>query len=118
MSERRLSNRQPSLVFYDLSFADSGERFGELLDLSSDGLMALCDGPVLPGSRVALQLDIAPRMLGTRSVSFAAECRWCAPSGPSGAHACGLRVLVQDDASSRQLPHLAATMIYDSLRAF
>ena len=80
MSERRLSNRQPSLVFYDLSFADSGERFGELLDLSSDGLMALCDGPVLPGSRVALQLDIAPRMLGTRSVSFAAECRWCAPS--------------------------------------
>jgi hypothetical protein len=86
MSERRLSNRQPSLVFYDLSFADSGERFGELLDLSSDGLMALCDAPVLPGSRVALQLDIAPRMLGTRSVSFAAECRWCAPSGPSGAH--------------------------------
>ena len=118
MSERRLSNRQPSLVYYDLSFADSGERFGELLDLSSDGLMALCEAPLLPGSRVALQLDIAARMLGTRAVSFAAECRWCAPSGPAGAYACGLRVLPHDDGSSRQLPHLAATMIYDSLRAF
>ncbi|HQY68895.1 MAG TPA: PilZ domain-containing protein [Pseudomonadales bacterium] len=118
MSERRLSNRQPSLVFYDLSFADSGERFGEMLDLSSDGLMALCDAPVLPGSRVALQLDIAARMLGTRSLSFAAECRWCAPGATAGGYACGLRVLAQDDASSRQLPHLAATMVFDSLRAF
>ena len=27
MSERRISNRQASLVFYDLRFADSGERF-------------------------------------------------------------------------------------------
>ena len=118
MSERRLSNRQPSLVFYDLRFADSGERFGELLDLSGDGLMALCEAPVLPGSRVALQLDIAPRMLGTRSLSFSAECRWCAPDNDSRAYACGLLVLAQDDAASRQLPHLAATMIFDSLRAF
>jgi hypothetical protein len=118
MSERRISNRQQSLVFYDLAYADSGQRFGELVDLSSDGLMALCDAPVVPGSRVALQMDIAARMLGTRSVSFAAECRWCAPGARGGAYACGLRVLPQEGASSRQIPQLAATMIYDSLRAF
>src|SRR5512139_1544831 len=98
MSERRTTPRQPSLVFYDLVFADNGKRFGDLLDLSSDGLMAWCDAPVLPGSRVALQMDIAARMLGTRSISFDAECRWCAPSGPAGVYACGLRVLAQDDA--------------------
>lgn len=118
MSERRTAPRQPTLVFYDLAFADTGERFGDLLDLSSDGLMAYCDAPVLPGSRVALQMDIAARMLGTRAISFDAECRWCEPASLAGGYACGLRVLPREDAGTRQVPHLAATMIFDSMRAF
>jgi len=118
MSDRRIAPRQPSLVFYDLCFADTGKPFGDLLDLSSEGLMAGCNAPVLPGSRVALQMDIAARMLGTRSISFDAECRWCEPSAGAGGYACGLRLLPRDDAGTRQVPHLASTMIFDSMRAF
>jgi PilZ domain len=118
MSERRVSNRQASLVFYDLAFAHSGERFGDLIDLSGEGMLALCDVPLLPGSRVALQMDIAARMLGTRSLGFEAECRWCQPSACGGGYACGLQLLPGGEAATRQIPHLAATMIYDSMRAF
>jgi len=118
MSERRTTPRQPSQVFYDLAYADTGQRFGELADLSCEGLMALCDAPVLPGSRVALQMDIAARMLGTRSISFEVECRWCTPAPAASGYACGLQVVPRDDAGTRQVAHLASTMIFDTMRAF
>lgn len=118
MSERRLTRRQPSLVFYDLSFAESGERFGDLVDLSSTGLMAICDAPLLPGSRVALQMDIAARMLGTRSIRFEAECRWCRSAGQADVFACGLEVVPATHSHAHRIPHLAATMVFDSMRAF
>ena len=118
MSERRVSIRQPSLVFYDLAYADTGQRFGDLVDLSHEGLMAWCDAPMLPGSRVALQLDIAARMLGTRSINFEAQCCWCREtSGPDG-YACGLQVVKSNSPAAAQFPHLAATMLFDTLRAF
>ena len=118
MSERRVSIRQPSLVFYDLAYAETGQRFGDLVDLSQEGLMAWCDAPMLPGSRVALQLDIAGRLLGTRLISFEVQCCWCREtSGPDG-YACGLQVVSNTSPAAAQIPHLAATMLFDTIRAF
>lgn len=118
MDERRIAARQPSLVFYDLMHTGSGERFGELVDLSSSGLMAICDAPVLPGSRVSLQMDITARMLGTRSISFDAICRWCERADPQDVYACGLQVVPQSGSRAEHIPHLAATMLFDGVRAF
>lgn len=118
MAERRVSVRQPSLVFYDLAHAETGQRLGDLVDLSNEGLMAWCDAPMLPGSRVALQLDIAARMLGTRSINFEAQCCWCREtSGPDG-YACGLQVVRGSSSAAGQIPYLAATMRFDAIRAF
>lgn len=118
MSERRISLRQPSLVFYDLTWAESGKRFGDLVDLSSDGLMAWCEEPMLPGARAALQMDIAARMLGTRSIEFEVQCCWCRPTREPDGFACGLQVLRDDAQGAARIPHLACTMLFDTVRAF
>lgn len=116
MSERRVAPRQVSLVFYDIVHAGTGERFGDLLDLSSTGLLARCEQPVAPGTRLSLQMDIAARMLGTRTVNFEAECRWCSRLDAEGFD-CGLAVRPAAG-EVRYIPHLAATMVFDAPRAF
>jgi hypothetical protein len=118
MPERRISPRQASLVFYDLHFAETGQRFGDLVDLSGQGLMAASEVALVPGARVALRMDIGSRQLATRSVTFDAECRWCREVPDAGGYACGMQLVSGAPAEAPQIPDLAATMLFDAMRSF
>lgn len=75
-NQRRVSRRH--LIYYLRVFdTATGELLGNLVDISTNGIMLVSDKPVVPNASYRLKMVLPETVDGRREVEFEAESRWC-----------------------------------------
>lgn len=73
---RKVARRH--LIYYLRVFdRESGELLGNLVDISTRGIMLVSDNPVTVGKHFDLRMYLPETVEGSREVEFSAESRWC-----------------------------------------
>ena len=76
LNQRRVARRH--LIYYLRVFdTASGALLGNLVDISTNGIMLVSDKPLEPNIRYRLQMVLPETVDGSREVQFDAESRWC-----------------------------------------
>lgn len=66
------------LIYYLRVFdQQSGHLIGNLVDISTKGIMVVSDKPITVGQRVRLRMVLPDTVDGSKEVEFDAESRWC-----------------------------------------
>lgn len=80
MSEERRKLKRKYLVFFTRVFdRNSGQWFGNLADLSPEGLMLISEKPLPTGLDFSLSMDLPLDIFGTDRMDFDAHSIWCQP---------------------------------------
>lgn len=66
------------LIYYLRVFnREDNQLLGNLVDISTRGIMIVSDKPVKPNQRYSLRMVLPETLEGSREVEFDAESRWC-----------------------------------------
>lgn len=75
-NQRKVARRH--LIYYLRVFdRDSKELLGNLVDISTRGIMLVSDHPLEVGKSFHLRMYLPETVEGSREVEFTAESRWC-----------------------------------------
>jgi len=90
--EQRRKNRVTIPENPQILDAHSGKLLGELVNLSTDGLMAICPGSIACGTVYQMRI---PLVQGDRNVEIlvGAESLWCDDANGSGSHWTGFQII-------------------------
>ncbi len=76
VNKRTVSRRH--LIYYLRVFNHkTGELLGNLVDISTKGIMVVSDNAIPPNTRYHLRMVLPDTVEGGKEVDFAAESRWC-----------------------------------------
>jgi len=92
MRERRKHERQSQKEYIAVYDRESGDLFGELANLSSEGAMIVTKGPVKTQNTYFCRIGLSRPMSGRNEIIFDAECLWCRKNLKSGAWESGYRL--------------------------
>ncbi len=84
----------------------NGGQFGELVNITSDGFMALTDCEHSPRSIYQLELKLPIALEGQHSLQLGADCLWCRPAGSPGRFWCGFYIIDISERALKQLEQL------------
>ncbi len=70
----------------------SGRKFGRLVDVSLEGIRAICDVPVKREQVYELSFHLPPEVYGDDEVHFTAQSIWTCPGPRKGSFLSGFRV--------------------------
>lgn len=66
------------LIYYLRVFdAEADKLIGNLVDISTRGIMVVSDSRLEPGKRIRLKMVLPDTVEGSKEVEFEAETRWC-----------------------------------------
>jgi len=66
------------LIYYLRVFDHAtGKLVGNLVDISTKGIMVVSDNPIEPNTRYHLRMVLPDNLEGSKEVDFEAESRWC-----------------------------------------
>jgi hypothetical protein len=89
--EKRTVDRD-RLVFYLRVFdRDSRQMLGHLTDISSAGLMLVCERKIDPGSIYRVRIILPKEVLGRNEMCLKITCRWSRPDAIAGFHVAGFQ---------------------------
>lgn len=75
-NQRKVARRH--LIYYLRVFdKDNGQMIGNLVDISTRGIMLVSDKPIDINQRFHLKMVLPETVAGSREVEFEAESRWC-----------------------------------------
>ncbi|MCG8672118.1 MAG: PilZ domain-containing protein [Pseudomonadales bacterium] len=75
-NQRKVDRRH--LIYYLRVFnRDDNQLLGNLVDISTRGIMLVSDKPLAPNKRFHLRMVLPETLEGSREVEFEAETRWC-----------------------------------------
>lgn len=75
-NQRKVPRRH--LIYYLRVFDDnSGQLLGNLVDISTRGIMLVSDKTIVPNQQFKLRMVLPETVEGSREVVFDAESRWC-----------------------------------------
>jgi PilZ domain len=97
MTEQRRRKREQSLYYLQVYPAGKEEPLGRLVDLTTDGLMLVCEVPVAVGSRYRLNILLPQDLAEAAAISCLAECRWCRSALNPDFHDAGFRITEVSD---------------------
>lgn len=75
--DRRRQPRQFSAYCLKIMDADSGNTFGHLVDMTTDGLMVKSDQPIREHSLHQLTMELPDEVGEAETVEFVAYSKWC-----------------------------------------
>ncbi len=75
-NKRKVARRH--LIYYLRVFnKETGELLGNLVDISTRGIMMVSDNPIQVGETYHLRMVLPETVDGTREIEFEAQSRWC-----------------------------------------
>lgn len=75
-NQRKVARRH--LIYYLRVFnKQDGKMIGNLVDISTRGIMLVSDAPIEINKRFSLKMVLPETIAGSREVEFEAESRWC-----------------------------------------
>ncbi|MCB2216219.1 PilZ domain-containing protein [Desulfofustis glycolicus] len=106
------------LVFYLRVFDGQSQTIvGHLVDISSRGLMLVCDKPVERGRALTLRMKLPKELAGRQEILFDAVCRWCRQDSNPDFYIAGFKLAAVPDDISENLRQLVGEFsIEESLK--
>ncbi len=103
--QRQVTRRH--LVFYLRVFDGMSSRVvGHLIDISSKGLMLLCDEPVALNEEYRLRMRLPLEIIDTDEIVFKSVSRWCRPDDNPDFYITGFQIEDLDSESERAISSL------------
>lgn len=103
--QRQVTRRH--LVFYLRVFDGMSSRVvGHLIDISSKGLMLLCDEPVALNEEYRLRMRLPVEIIDTDEIIFKSVSRWCRPDDNPDFYITGFQIQDLDSESERAISSL------------
>jgi hypothetical protein len=84
----------------------NGGIFGELVNITSEGLMVMCEVPRAPHSIFQLSLQLPVELEGSNTLELGADCLWCREATNFNRHWAGLQIIDISDQGLRQIEQL------------
>ncbi len=109
--ELRKAKREQSIYYLQVTDRGGGKTVGRLVDLTTEGIMVVSEGPLDPEANYGLQITLPREIAGATEVEFDAQCRWCRPAANPDYFDSGLQVL---DISLTHLSRLELLIKYFS----
>ena len=76
MKERRSAERHNLIMYLQVRDRESDELIGHVVDVSTGGMMVVCDAPFQPAAKHQLRV-LLPYTEEERTMDVDVECRWC-----------------------------------------
>jgi hypothetical protein len=107
--------KRHTLYFLDVYDGRTGERLGQLVDISQQGVSVLSDTPLKSTSTFSLRI-LVPRTGGPdERLEFEAESRWTTPDPQSGSHTSGFLIHFLTDAQRDLIERLVNEFGYSKI---
>ena len=104
-SDRKLERKElsHSIVIDDVI---NGGVFGELINVTTDGLMAITSEEIATQSIFQLSLRLPKEIEGSNSISLGADCLWCRKADNFHRYWAGFQIIDASDTALQQLKTL------------
>ena len=89
--ERRKSQRRHLIYYLKLFDIDADQLLGNLVDITTEGLMLVSEHPLEKGEQYHLKLVLPKKVLGKKAIDFRGRCLWCQEDVNPGLFAAGLQ---------------------------
>ncbi len=93
MQERRKVSRKFLSYFIRVFDGDSRDQIGNLVDITSEGVMLLSPKPMSRGQVIHLRLEVTPDVSEKPFLEFSARSRWCKPDLEPSLYNIGFKIL-------------------------
>ena len=80
-----------------------GSSFGELLNITTEGLMILVDEDLAPHSIFQLSLQLPEEIEGSTTIELGVDCLWCRKTDNFNRYWAGFHVIDASDVAVRQI---------------
>jgi len=84
----------------------NGGEFGELINITTEGLMVISDQPRSPHSIFQLSLQLPTELEGSLTLELGADCLWCREATNFNRHWAGLQIIDISDQGLKQIEQL------------
>lgn len=104
--EQRQRNRRHLVLYLRIFDGMSSRVLGHLMDISSDGLMLLCDEPMEVNEEYRLRMRLPKEVSGSKEIMFEAISRWCRQDDNPEFYVVGFQIQDMDRETRELLSHL------------
>ena len=78
MHHNKRQLKRVHLIYYLRIFDnDNGENIGHLVDITTEGIMMISEGPIPSGKDFSLRMQLPTNITGRDEIEFSAHCLWC-----------------------------------------
>jgi hypothetical protein len=77
MTTKRKEKRKNLIYYLPVYDRNSGEMLGQLVDITTSGLMLVCENPVQDGEYFEMRMDLPSEIEGKKEIEFNARSEWC-----------------------------------------
>jgi len=104
---RRLE-RAHLIYFLRVFDANSGDLLGQMVDLTTDGIMVIGEGAIPPRQKYTLRMDLPRNVAVGRHLTVEARCKWCRKDPSGDFYNVGFRILDMSPEAHEVVDHLIA----------
>lgn len=84
----------------------TGKRFGELINVTTEGLMIMTDEEIATHSIFQLSMQLPVEIAGENTIELGADCLWCRKAENFSRHWAGFHIIDASDTAVSQLGEL------------
>ncbi len=88
----RRQERAHLIYFLRVFDAESGDLLGQMVDLTTDGIMVIGEGAAAPRQHYRLRMDLPRNVPMGRHLTLEARCKWCRRDPSGDFHSMGFRL--------------------------
>lgn len=92
MKTRRLE-RAHLIYFLRVFNANSGDLLGQMVDLTTDGIMVIGESAIPPRQKCTLRMDLPRNVAVGRHLTVEARCKWCRKDPSGDFYSMGFRIV-------------------------
>ncbi len=110
-AEKRAQKRRNTLYYLEVFNLETAELLGRLVDITTEGMMLLCEKPLTPDTTYPCRMRLPSEILGRTNIIFDATCVWQRPAANDDFYEAGFKSLIADpgdiDAIEMLIQHFA-----------
>ncbi len=89
----RRQERAHLIYFLRVFDAMSGDLLGQMVDLTTDGIMIIGESAISPRQKYRLRMDLPRNVALGQHLTLEAQCKWCRQDPQAGFYSMGFRIL-------------------------
>ena len=93
MAEKRIFKRRELIYYMKVLERDTDKLLGYLVDVTTEGLMIMCEAPLEIEKNYALRINLRKDLSNKEHLHFDAKCKWCTKEICADFYDAGLELL-------------------------